>query len=509
MNSKLLLVNAITLLYRESQISDASENSSQLVREIIQSIRLPELSIAIDHDREIIDGLKTTALTMCEAPVEHTYETAEILQRLKINSVDDEALYEALKDGIEPELTSNVLKKTCLNLKRTLNNYFREEKVKEIVGRAAYTMKFARNTITDMKGFVADLSSQLEPYQQDIITKDPAIVSSIDLSDDESVDGVYTDIIDQEDGTTILRTGYQGINRMLDGGFRRGEEVVIGALRHNYKTGFSLSLFKQIALYNTPQMIDATKKPLLVRFSFEDAISLNFQFLYQSLKENETGEAVDVTKISNKVMARYVQERLQASGYHIKLLEIDPTMWNYKDICNKLLEFESEGYEIHMCMLDYLTMVPTTGCTQGPMGSDIRDMYKRMRNFCKRRKITLITPHQLSSEAKRLIRDGRTDFVREINGKGYYQGCQSLDNEVDVEIYIHIEIVNGKSFLTVQRGKHRKIKQTPIEHRYCVLPFYDVGGIRDDFGKADTTRLKVGGGAIGSGEETPWWDIVT
>jgi len=77
-----------------------------------------------------------------------------------------------------------------------------------------------------------------------------------------------------------------------------------------------------------------------------------------------------------------------------------------------------------------------------------------------------------------------------------------------VELYIHIEIVNGKSFLTIQRGKHRKIKQTPIEDRYCVLPFHDIGAIRDDLGKADTTRKKIGGGPIGSGEETPWWDII-
>ena len=125
-----------------------------------------------------------------------------------------------------------------------------------------------------------------------------------------------------------------------------------------------------------------------------------------------------------------------------------------------------------------------------------------------KRKITLITPHQLSSDAKRLIRDGRTDFVREINGKGYYAGSTQIDQEVDLEMYIHIERVNGTSFLTVQRGKHRKIAQTPIEHQYCVLPFEDVGGIRDDLGKADTTRKKIGGGPIGSGQETPFWDYL-
>lgn len=508
MNNKLLLVNAITLLFRESQITSSSENSAILVREILKGIRLPEVNFGIDRERDILEGLKTTALSMCENPIDHTYEVSELLQRLKINVGDDEQCYEAITDGICPELTPNAIKRTCINLRRTLDNYFREEKVKEIIGKASFKIKFDRSSITDMKTFVSELSSELEPYMQDVITKDPAIVSDIDLTDSEGVKGVYTNIKEQEDGTTILRTGYQGINTMLGGGFRRGEEVIIGALQHKYKTGFTLSLFKQIALYNTPQMIDPTKKPLLVRISFEDDISLNFQFLYQSLKENETGEAVCMDNLNEEEVAQYVQNKLQETGYNVKLLRVDPTMWTYKSICNKMLEYEAEGYEIHLCMLDYLGMVPTTGCNQGPMGTDLRDMFRRMRNFFNKKKITLITPHQLSTEAKRLIRDGRTDFVRDIEGKGYYAGCAQLDQEVDLEIYIHIEIVNGKSYLTVQRGKHRKISQTPIEDRYCVLPFHDIGGIRDDLGKPNTTLKRVGGGPVGSGDIVPFWDYI-
>lgn len=505
MNSKLLLVNSITLLYRESQLPGAVENSAALVRDIVNSIRLPELSVGIDHELDILKGLRETALDMCNAPVEHMYEISEILQRLKINTLDEDGLYEALHNGMAPELTENALKRTCLNLKRTLNNYFREKKIEDIVTKAHQLLKFNRAKITDMKQFVASVCAELEPYQADATTKDPAVVSDIDISDLIAVETVFEDIKAMDDGTSILKTGWQGINRMLDGGFRRGEEVVIGALQHKYKTGFTLSLFKHFALYNVPQMIDPTKKPLLLRISFEDDISLNFQFLYQSLKENETGEAVDLSKVSKREMSKYVNEKLRVNGYHIKLLRVDPTQWTYRDICNKMLELESQGYEIHVCMLDYLSMVPTTGCTQGAMGSDVRDMYKRMRNFCSPRKICLITPHQLSTDAKRLIREGREELVREIAGKGYYQSCASLDCELDLEIYIHIVIVNNQSYLECMRGKHRKTSITPSEYHYCVLPFEPIGGVRDDINGPDTTRKKVGGGPIGSKDENPWW----
>jgi hypothetical protein len=136
-------------------------------------------------------------------------------------------------------------------------------------------------------------------------------------------------------------------------------------------------------------------------------------------------------------------------------------------------------------------------------------MFRRLRNFFAPRLTLFLTPHQLSTEAKRLIREGQADFVKLINGKGYYDGCQRLDQEVDGEMYQHIEIVNGKSFLTLQRGKHRKTKQTPINDRYFVLPLHPIGDLMDDVEGSDTTLRRPGGGPIGSGREIPIWDVST
>ena len=124
-----------------------------------------------------------------------------------------------------------------------------------------------------------------------------------------------------------------------------------------------------------------------------------------------------------------------------------------------------------------------------------------------KKKITVITPHQLSTEAKMLIRDGRQDFVKEIANKGYYSGSRQIDQEVDSEIYIHIEKVNGRSYLTIQRGKHRGVGIIPDPQKYLVLPFYDIGGLRDDFGKQDSTLRKPGGGVIGGPDEVPFFSF--
>lgn len=505
MNNKLLLVTSITLLYRESQLLGGVESSAPIVRQIVSAIKLPEISLGVDHEREILDGLKSTALSMCDAPAGHQYALSELLQRLKLNTLNDEGLYDIIQEGMVAELDEKELRKTCLNLQRTLRNHFRDEKVQQIINKAMYTLKFDKGQITDMTRFVADVCSQLEPYQVNTNIVDPAVIGEIDTSNTAALQEIFAKVKDDASGLGIMQTGYQGINRMLNGGIRRGEEIVLGALQHNYKTGFSLSIFKQIALYNVPYMKDPTKKPLLLRISFEDSLVLNFRFLYKSLKENETGVEADLEGVSVEEMAAYVQEKLKVNGYHTRFLHVNPSEWTYKDICNKVLELEAEGYEIHLCMVDYLLKVPTTGCTIGPAGYDLRNMYERIRDFMTSRDIAFVTPHQLSPDAKMLARDGRQDLVKDLVGGGYYSGSKQIDQVVDVEIFFHIVIFNGKSYLTVQRGKHRGQDLTPREHQFCVLQFHEIGGIPDDLGKADTTRKKVGGGPIGSGEETPFW----
>lgn len=507
MNSKLLLAKGITLLYRESQLPMPHENSSMLIREMLTAIKLPEVAIGLDHDRDILEALRNTAIAMCDAPPDHVYEAAEVLQRIKVNTGEDVDLYEAFRTGIEAEMTEAALKKNCLNIKRTLTNHFKEAKVQEIIGKAAYTIKFQREKVTDMKKFVAQISSELEPYMVDALVKDPAVVSEVNMDDLDDVENIFSSVQDQVSGGSILRTGSQGINRMLDGGFRRGEQWVFGALQHNYKTGFSLTVFKQVALYNVPLLTDPKKKPMLLRISFEDSLELNFQFLYSTLKENETGSPTQLEGVSAKEMARYVQKALGVNGWHTHFMYVNPSLWTYRDICNKIIELESDGYEIHLCMLDYLLKVPTTGCDQGPHGHDIRNMYERLRNFMSSRGICMITPHQLSTDAKMKRREGSLDLVKQLVGGGYYAGSKQIDQVVDGEIFFNIETVNGDAYLTCQRGKHRKIKQTPLEYQYCVLPFQKDGSILDDVGKADTTRKRPGGGPVGSGEETPFWDF--
>ena len=286
MDNKLLLVKSITLLYRENLLEKITENSSDLIRTVLEDIKLNEIKVGLNTEQETLGKLKATLLEMCNNSLDHKYEKSDLLQRLRLDTTNDPNLYDTLCQGIEPELQEASIKKSIINIRLSIHNHFREQKISELLRKANYEFSHQKEKIKDTKEWLSNLIGQLEPFQIDQKTKDPAVVSEIDLTDNDSTAKVFEQIQDNRKGTGILKTGWKGINRMLQGGFSRGDTVVVGALQHKFKTGFTLTLFKQIALYNKPYTINPEKKPLLVRISVEDDITTNLKFLYKSLYEN-------------------------------------------------------------------------------------------------------------------------------------------------------------------------------------------------------------------------------
>lgn len=489
MDDRSLLAKSFTLLYRESQLLNKTENSSDLVRTVLNDVTVNDVALGMNTEREIISSLKNTILEMCNNPIDHEYDKEELLQIIRLNTSNDDRYFEALKQGIINDMDEGSLKRVILNYRKSINNHFKEKKLGAILYNASRTYNYERQKIPDLDMFISNVISELEPLQMNTTLKDPAIINELDLGDDKSAGELFNEMRARNAGQVGYVTGWQDLNKMVQGMLRPGETVCINALQHKYKTGFTLSLYTQIAKYNIPRHINSGKKPLLLRISFEDDLVLNLQFIYQKLKYDETGILVtsaEMAKLSIEDMIGYVRKELQVNGFHIKLLRIDPSQWTYKSIFNKIIELEAEGYIIEVLELDYLAHIPTVGCiTSGPIGSDLRDLFRRVRNFCAKRGILHITPHQLSTEAKALIRNNMPEdkFVTEIAEKGYYDKCRTLDQEIDLEIYIHLFKHNKETYFTVQRGKHRLPTIIPDDDKYFIFKFPKNAPIPDDLHK--------------------------
>ena len=514
MNDLLLLVKSITLMYRESLLNMEEDSTKDLVRKVIEAIKTPEVSIGITKDLEIINALKATATEMVNHDKTHKYQKDILLQQLQVNCGADESTYESLQSGIEPEMTEDENKLTVINIRTAIATHFKHGKIEEVLSKRFSEFKFKRSSIKNINKWINTMIAELEPFQVVGQERDSAIIDEVDISDKESINRVYASIKEENEGGGGFISGFQGINKMIGGKFRLGEQWGLYGLQHNYKTGFSLTIFKQICMYNTPVLKDPKKKPLLLRISFEDSLVLNFQYLYKNMWENETGKVLskkDLAEMDIGVMTEYVTNKLSATGFHVKLLFVNPSDWTYKDICNLVLKYEAEGYEVQMVMVDYLTKISKEGCTQGATGQDVRNLFERIKAFMASKGILFITPHQLSTEAKGLMRDGYNDFVKRLPGGGYTADSKQIDQVIDGELFFHIERLKGKNeaYFTVQGGKLRRIEQVDEDDKYRVYKFVRKGVILDDLNKPDSSMLKVGGTPLGEMTADENWDQYT
>lgn len=494
MNPRLLLIKIITLLHLETKVEGEVTKSTDLVDNLLEGIKIPEADVGlIVSERDIIGGLYNICKKLAVATGDAIPTTGDLLTEIRLHCATELDIYEAFKEGMAGELSQEEIKKRTSYMRRELKEYLHSSNAVKRITDAAYRLKFKSHEIENQDDFMRELAADIETSISKSSKKDEAIIGSIDMGNKETVIAAASRVKDEDTGVGKLSTHLQGLNEMSNGGFRRGEFVMTSALPHQNKTGFSLDIFEGVARFNEPYLFDVKKKPLLLRISFEDDVEMNFNHLFKHMWERENNEVATTADKDPEAIAEYVMSRLTETGWNVQMYKVDPSMWTIFDVFAFIREKEAEGFEIALCMLDYMRKMPTTGCLQGVAGFDIRDMARRFRNFCNARKITAYSPHQISTQAKEIARMTPNGFVKMLPNGGYYDGCKSLDAEIDLEIFQHIEKLNGHSYLTLQRGKHRNAPQLSEEKKYAVYQFSDIAGIPPDIGKENTVLRKVGG----------------
>ena len=493
MDSRVILIKIITLIYRSRLIGNV--DNDDLTRTILSTIKTdgPEFNF---NGHNYIKNLKEFAIGLLEEKDNIAKEV--ILQHLSLILENDNKLLNILKESIDPEYDDSSNKRIITSLIKLLNNFYKEHLAIDILSKVTYDLKFNRGKIPSFSDYLKTTISNLEPLTNVVSSlKDPAMVNEIDFSNPDSLNVAFEEVRNLNNNKSIYKFGIQDFNTMCQGGIRRGEYMSIGALQHKYKTGFSLTAFMDVAINNVPIVTpeEKDKKPLLLRISFEDSLTNNLQFMYQYLKacDGEFLSAKDFEGLTPEEMTAYIIPKLSATGFHIKMMRVDPSQWSYSSVINKIIELEAQGYAVHLAMLDYALLLPTVGCTQGALGADKKDLLRRFRNFFSARNTAFVTPLQLSSEAKMLIRNGVPEhkFPTEISEKGYYDGCKTVDQDIDLEIVIHLFTHKRKKYLAVARGKHRISTVISDEDKFFMLKFPGLNiPILSDIGK-DKSSFKT------------------
>jgi len=487
-----ILLKSITLLHREKELEvNGQDDSSDLVKTVLSLFGNSNRSNLMGGESSVLEDLKHLIEDMINNP--DNYDKISLLQSLELIFKDSPDMLKVVNNAIDRDFSQASLKRTIISLRNTLNNYYKEEELKNAISKASYQITTGRLDGESITDYTQKLVTTLEALTTQTKTKDPGIVDELDMSDEEGMSLTINKVRDSNLGGNKLITGWKEVNEITQGGFKRGESWCFYALQHKYKSGFTRSIFMQLPLHNKPIMDDPNKKPLMVFISFEDDADVMIDFMYKYLYYNEHDKLPDLTEITSAEIAKYIKDKLTMNGYNIKIMRVNPSEWTYKSLFNKILEYEANGYEVHAVVVDYLSKLPTTGCTMGPTGTDVRDLFNRVRNFMSARSILFITPHQLSTEAKQLIRNGVPDvnFVKEIAGKGFSEGSKAIDNVLDGELYLHIARIKRQPYLTVQRGKHRTPNILPEEKMYFTLPFPKGAPIKENLN--DDTDPSFGG----------------
>lgn len=505
MEQKLALANCIAIQFYDHKLNNVKEHND-IIYKTLQLITLPEL-IADGDERSSLSGLKQLIKSIADGDV--TFDKKSIEHRLRIICAQDLNLLNSLKATFEDTTEDvSVLNRTIISYIEQLRLYGNNLNIKKLISKASFELNTADVSLRDT---VQNLQEELGKYNTTKTStgEQEGFVQRVTTDDVEEMTKLFDDTKEQLAGAS-LKTGWHGINRMMgiNQGIVPGELWVTPALPHNAKTTFTLSMIVSIALFNDPAPFVAagTKweglTPMILDISLENDLNVNIPIVYKMIYEHFEKTAVDIKSVNSREASKYVIDKIKEKGWHVAFERFNSSEFTIETLRRVVNKYEALGNRIVACRCDYLGVSNKIGLSNGVAGSEIREMYRRARNIASPKKIALISPHQLSPAAKAAKAMDPTKYVRELVGKGFYDGCTTVDNEVDGELFFGITEHNNHSYLEVQRGKHRTIVDTPIKDRYRVLKFGEIGILPWDIDTDTDTSLKsVNSDSVASEEE--------
>lgn len=329
---------------------------------------------------------------------------------------------------------------------------------------------------------LAEVRSQARKLEEifSINTPTADALERIDLNDKNSIRNGL-EIYENRKVKSVFKTGLQGLNKILGkrGGFTLGDSMVFYGLSHHYKSGMLISFARWIAQYNSPK-IKYEGIPTILFVSLENEANENLVQWYRSVYELNTGQSSEGKSIDEVV--DYLYEFFNQSGFRLIIERRMPNEFGYDEYVAMFEEYRARGFHILFSIIDYLALMKKG--TMGSKGAEaehigIKNLCNNMCNFHKNRGCTMVTAHQLNRGASEIAASGQTNVVKRF-GPNHIAGSVDVEREFDFSCYMYIERnQHGRPFLTLKRGKHRYVNDTPEKDMYCAYPFGNFG-IEDD-----------------------------
>lgn len=488
MEKKLALVNCLTLLQANSQLSNG-DNHTNLITKVLDNVKIQETNNSSDPNAALL-GVKNLIRDINNGELE--FDLMSVKRRARMACAYDANLYKVIDEVITPlEDDEAANKKLYWNYYNELKNYLQKEQFQRAVTQASFSLRDAEESFDSV---VSVLREQLEEVGKTASAGPAGLIGHASFNDENSMADIFTATQAQLDGNA-LKSGWKAVNRAtgVHNGFVPGELWLMPALPHNGKTLFSLMLTTSLMIFNDASAYaEEGKQPMFLDISLENELTVNLPYVYKFIYEHFEKKPVNLKDVDPIEAEHYIKAKIKARGWIVEYERWNSSEFTAEAFADRCDYWVSKGRKIVCSRLDYLGVANKQGLGNGATGSEIREVYRRFRNVGSSHGMLMFSPHQLSPGAKQLRAMDPLRFIRELPGRGMYDGCTSVDNEADGELYFGITKQNGKSYFEVQRGKHRVMGgiETPDSHRYFVMPFAEVGTLPWDIDSDRDVSLK-------------------
>lgn len=400
----------------------------------------------------------------------------------------DDLFYKAMKDVFDTISNSN--EETKLDIlsdsRRKLIHTTLWNKANRMVKRM-YGKLSACNLTTDIETQEQHLNDVINIARELVeITKGTdrlakGCVERVDMSDPESVQQALARYRARK-VFGILKTGLKGLDKACGrrGGLARGESVCIYALLHNFKSGLLMTIARGIVCFNDPPT-GCKGKPTVLFISLENEANENMMWFYKTMYEGIYRES-SRGKTEEEIIAK-VQNLYADRGWNLFVERWEGTKFDAQKFIDTVEAYEAQGFEIVVALVDYASKMKkgTPGSKENKRDDLlITDLFNELCTFTKTRGILFITAHQLNREAMKAVAGPGNNHVKKFTA-GFAGNSIGASQEIDLELFVHLETNHlGTKYLTVQRGKHRYVDDTPEAWKYFAYPFTEFGIVSDE-----------------------------
>lgn len=325
---------------------------------------------------------------------------------------------------------------------------------------------------------ISEIVDQIEYFVADLNTKfrKAKVEKSTDRTfslRDENFRSIISDVYNEINSKyRKLKTGMQGFNKLIGGGFENTRAYLFLGLTGVGKSLTLLNLALQMKKYNKEfKPKDPTKIPCIVMLTMENSVTETVERLFQmcvgqhiDLKNYTPDEIMYMLRTSGElflsddspidIIIKYKPNRSEDTGYLYTLTE----------------DLEDEGYEVICMIQDHVKRIKSvTG--QQDVRLELGDVVNEMKTFAMLKDIPLITVSHINRDGARVVdttsTSSKADLTRMFGKSFIGESFLMLDN-IDFGCIINVEYDhNGHKYMVFKGIKYR----IAHEIEYVCQPF--------------------------------------